>query len=273
MIPLAVTLLVALPLLVLAISFLFKKRFAAAGRLFLIHSLAPSLLDAGSFSVRGFHLLLDRLNAFDIRVGTLAEAIESKNIAAITFDDGYDDIMQIAPYLAEKGIPIMIFIPTATIGRRNQWDNFLIAGRRQHLDEEQIRNLAAGGVAFGSHGHRHIDLTTLSSVQVTDELQTSREILQELTGQPIEYLTYPFGKYNRRVVEIAPEVGFRDALLSEPGKWRPFMRGRIALGRFDSTISIDASLRPGLLSGAQYLKCLIIGSFSHLTPLLQRFKL
>ncbi len=190
---------------------------------------------------------------------------------ALTFDDGYDDLMQLLAVISQRGIPITVFVPTAFIGKSNSWDNFLNRNQRRHLSETQIKQLAAAGVEFGSHTHSHCDLSRLSDAAIEHELRESKRILESLTDREVRYIGYPFGRCDNRVVAIAKKLGYRNGFWSAPHKSDGFNFGRTALNRFDSPITIRAKLWPGLLSGAEYLKCLVINRFSHLTPLVARF--
>jgi len=162
-------------------------------------------------------------------------------------------------------------VPTAFIGDWNSWDNFLLRNRRRHVSQLQIKELAAAGVEFGSHSHRHGDLTRLSDDGIEAELRESKKILETLTGREVKYVAYPFGRSNERVLAVARKLGYRVGLQSRPQRTDGFSAGRTPLNRFDTELTIGAKLQPGVLSGCEYLKTRIIARFSALTPLMARF--
>jgi hypothetical protein len=269
---LVIGILVGIPLLALIVSPLFRGKLRAGGRVFALHSLRPLRSDSSAISVASFERLVETVRNRGLRIGSIGEAVNDSGVVAITFDDGYDDLLLILPYLVAQRIPITVFMPTAVIGKTNCWDSLFTAGRRRHLDELQIKQLAAAGVRFGAHTHRHVDLTLLSDQQIEQELTESRRILRLLTGQAVDYLAYPFGNWNSRVVAIARKAGFANGLTTTPAHIRAgeFNVGRIAVNRFDNWLTLTAKVQPNIFSGAEYLKSLIISRLSHLTPIYLR---
>jgi len=142
--------------------------------------------------------------------GGLPPSTGAKKRFLLSFDDGYESVFHNAlPILSEVGYQGMVFIPTGCIGRYNDWDNQLLGRRFRHLDRGMIRELVANGWLIGSHGITHSDMTALNPETLRRELTESRIELQDLTGNPIEWLAFPFGRYNRDVVAAAYEAGYK----------------------------------------------------------------
>jgi peptidoglycan/xylan/chitin deacetylase (PgdA/CDA1 family) len=272
MIKLLLAVFVLIPFAALLLSPLLKQKLHAGGRVFVLHSTRPSFSEISSTSPRQLLCFLDLVSSFGLRFGSLQEALEDDSCVALTFDDGYDDLLNVWPLLRERGVPATIFLPTRFIGLANNWDNMISAGKRRHLSADQVKELVDEGAVFGSHSHNHRDLTTLSSQEVLEDLTTSRKLLEDLTLQHVEYLAYPFGKTNSRITALAREAGFRYAFGSEPGGRGAYYRGRIPLGRLDNSLTFGSKLNLDLLSGAEVLKSYVIGAFSHLTPASSRLK-
>lgn len=262
-----------LPLIALAVSFFLKEHLHASGRIFLLHSVKPSYSEISSVSPDQLREFLDLVDDADLQFASLDQALVDPGKVAVTFDDGYDDFMEVWPLLRDRGVPVTIFIPTDFIGQANSWDNFLTSGKRIHLSADKLGLLSQEGVTFGSHGRSHRDLTTLTTEEINEELVASRKVLAELTGQRIDYIAWPFGKHDPQIARLAVETGYVCGFCSEPKGRGGFTCGRIPLGRLDNSISFAAKLSPELLSGAEYLKCLLIGAFSHLTPAVRHLKL
>jgi peptidoglycan/xylan/chitin deacetylase (PgdA/CDA1 family) len=263
--------LVGIVSLTILLSPVFCRRFRMYGRILSLHSLQPRFLDVGAVSVETLRFVISGSRCLGLRIGTIEEATRREDTIAITFDDGYDDILQVLPLLTEHRIPTTVFVPTALIGKTNSWDNFLLKNKRRHLSDDQIKQLAATGVEFGSHSHWHSDLSRLKDEAIEEELRESKNILEALTGREVKYVAYPFGSRNRRVSEIARRLGYHAGLWSSPRAADGFSVGRTPLNCFDTELTINAKLSPGILSGAEYLKSLIISCFSQLTPLTTRF--
>ena len=258
-------------LLTILISPVFCRRFHTHGRILALHSLQPKFLDFGAVSAKTLNQVIDGCRNRGLRIGTIEEAILREDTVAITFDDGYDDILQMLPLLGEHRITITVFVPTAFIGKTNSWDSFLLKNKRRHLSEEQIKQLVAAGVEFGSHSHSHCDLSRLKDDAIEEELRKSKNILEALTGREVKYIAYPFGRGDNRVSAIARRLGYQAGIWSSARVADVFNVGRTPLNRFDTQLTINAKLHPGILSGSENLKSLIISRFSHLTPLIARF--
>ena len=83
-------------------------------------------------------------------------------------------------------------------------------GTEGHLTAEEIREMAASGlIHFGSHTLSHPNLDELDEEALVRELRESKEILEELTGEAIDALAYPGGRYNEAVEKAAKKAGYR----------------------------------------------------------------
>ena len=137
----------------------------------------------------------------------------------IAFDDGYESVYTEAlPVLERLGFKAMVFIPTGYLGRRNDWDHQLLGRKHKHLTRAQLVELDRLGWLIGSHGISHTDLTRLDRVRLREELIRSKGLLSDILGKEVDWVSFPFGRYNRRTVEMALECGYRAALV--PGASR-----------------------------------------------------
>jgi peptidoglycan/xylan/chitin deacetylase (PgdA/CDA1 family) len=136
------------------------------------------------------------------------DQITSRTVV-VTFDDGYADIAESLQLLLKRDATPVVFVPTAYVGRSNDWDYSSRLAPVRHLNVGEIRELADSGVLFGSHGHTHRALTTLTDRAITDELDRSGEILTGLTGVPVTWLSYPFGRCDQRIKRLARQSGYR----------------------------------------------------------------
>lgn len=74
---------------------------------------------------------------------------------------------------------------------------------------EVVKQIADSGHEIGSHGKRHVDLNTLSEQVLTEELNSSREVLENLTGRKITLLRPPNGAYDNKVISVANSLNYR----------------------------------------------------------------
>lgn len=139
---------------------------------------------------------------------------QQRNVV-VTFDDGYEDNYLYAfPILARYGGICTVFVATcyAERGSSLAGDSARAGGQDSRmLSWKQIEEMSACGVEFGSHTVSHVDLTRLAGDELRRELVESRETIRAHTGQPVAFLSYPFGRYNRRVVKAAAEAGYHGA--------------------------------------------------------------
>jgi peptidoglycan/xylan/chitin deacetylase (PgdA/CDA1 family) len=157
---------------------------------------------------------LDWLQAHGYTTVTLAQAYDALAGAGqlpdkpvlLTFDDNYASQWQAAQALDARGMHGVFFVITGQPG----------------LTDDQIRYLAAEGHEIEAHTIHHPDLTTLSDDQLRAELTEPRAKLQALTGQPVDFLAYPYGAYDNRVIAAAHAAGYRGALAAWGGEsWTP----------------------------------------------------
>ena len=97
---------------------------------------------------------------------------------------------------------------------------------------EEIAELQARGVTFGSHTSTHEILTTVSAAQAEQEIVSSREAIQQKLGGSCHLFSYPNGDYSEQVRELVARAGYKFAFLNqEPGVWTrdcdPFLIPRI----------------------------------------------
>src|SRR5919197_1333356 len=129
----------------------------------------------------------------------------------LTFDDGYRSVRDVAwPILRQHALGATTFLVSGCVGATNRWD----ADEAQVplLDAGEVRALHAEGMAFGSHGRTHRALARLPLREAVDELAQSRAELEELLGEPVRFLSYPYSNQNRAVRLAAREAGYEAAV-------------------------------------------------------------
>lgn len=131
------------------------------------------------------------------------------NTVYLTFDDGYDCFYRnVAPFLASLGATATVFVITDFIGKRNDWDIRLSYKPFFHMDRRQIREVSDLGFEIGSHTCSHRDLTRLDRVDVSDELVASKKSVEDMLGKEVKALSFPFGRHNSEVVDLARDAGY-----------------------------------------------------------------
>jgi peptidoglycan/xylan/chitin deacetylase (PgdA/CDA1 family) len=137
---------------------------------------------------------------------------------AITFDDGYLDVLTVAlPILREQGFVATVFLIAGLMGKCRQWPDGADSSCPPFLTWAQAREAGRDNVRFGSHTMTHPDLTTISAAMLEAELGESRRLIEQETGTPTIAFAYPYGRENPRVRRLARETGYRLACTGPVG--------------------------------------------------------
>ncbi len=194
---------------------------------------------------------------------------------SLTFDDGYAELEEILPTLVERfSVRPKVFIPTAYIGQSNSWDYTHFIRRTNHLSRSAITSLSKIGVEFGSHGHSHTDLTGLRISDLKLELRRSKDILEGILNREVTAVSYPFGRCNQAVLEIASQYGYTQGFTMRfPSDDDPSLsHGRIGIYAYDTRLSVARKLGSGFGHDLERIKAGITNRLSGGTVLLNRMR-
>jgi len=129
----------------------------------------------------------------------------------LTVDDATADCVE--PLREAAGWRPQLFVPTAELGGSAHW----IAGEPVST-WEQVEELAAAGVAIGSHTRRHRRLSQLAGPLREVELVGSLADLRERLPQALAAIAYPNGDYDDAVCEAARAAGYELGFTTEKGR-------------------------------------------------------
>ncbi len=153
----------------------------------------------------------------------LATGKDPQKTLLLTFDDGYkDNYLHAFPILKQFGLRATIFVTTGFIGE--QADLYFSRLPRpytpeaidQSLSAEEIKEMEAYGIEFGSHTHTHPRLTTLNKEQLLHELSHSRAILEQILFKKVTSFCYPYGDVNEYVIEAVRAAGYAVGVVTPP---------------------------------------------------------
>ncbi len=85
------------------------------------------------------------------------------------------------------------------------------------LNWDEVKELSQNNIEIGSHGLSHKKFSELDERELVTELTDSKKIIEEKIGKKIDYLSYPYGDYNQKVVAVAGKTGYSFAVTIRDG--------------------------------------------------------
>jgi len=169
-------------------------------------------------------------------------------LVAITFDDGYLNLHAHAlPLLAEFGIPATVFLVAGHLGGESAWDAAEGDSPLPLLGLAQLREMAAAGIEFGSHGMTHAHLAGLAAPAACAEVTSSKQRLEDALGTPCRSFAYPYGEHTPELRRLVREAGYELACATQLGVVRPhpdwFALPRVNIRRYSLLPRFWAKLR------------------------------
>lgn len=118
-----------------------------------------------------------------------------KKIIALTFDISWGDkrTEPILKVLEEKGVT------KATFFLSSPWSK---------THPEIVKKIVDVGFEVGSHGHKHVNYSSLSDDEIRKQIQTAHQILSDVTKKTPNLIRLPNGDFDKRVLKIANELHY-----------------------------------------------------------------
>jgi peptidoglycan/xylan/chitin deacetylase (PgdA/CDA1 family) len=140
----------------------------------------------------------------------------------ITFDNGYASQYKNAlPVLKQLG----------WVGVENLQVNGL-SPADGGLSDAQVRGLIGAGWELDAAGLSQADLTVLDAAQLNSEVASARQTLRSRYGVPVNWFSYPSGRYDPTVVASVRQAGYVGATTGSPG-WASPQADRFRLPRLE----------------------------------------
>lgn len=129
-------------------------------------------------------------------------------VPEITFDDGHASQYSSAlPVLEQHGTRAIFFVIASWVGCQPQTMNW-----------NQLRELHALGHQVQSHSLTHPMLTHCPDAELQKELSGSRRKIEDQLGAPVDAISIPNGRWNKRVLQACIEAGYKRVFTSD--SWR-----------------------------------------------------
>ena len=179
----------------------------------LYHHVSSSTPASTSISPETFKSHMEYLDAHHtvVSLQDVVSAIQHnttlpENAVAITFDDGYANILDNAhPILADLGFPYTVFINPDEIG----------VGPKQ-LTWEQVIAMHNDGVVFANHTLDHLHMLNGEQAmgerawleKVWQNVESAEKKIEDKLDISLKYLAYPFGEYNTALANKLKAEGY-----------------------------------------------------------------
>jgi peptidoglycan/xylan/chitin deacetylase (PgdA/CDA1 family) len=165
-------------------------------------------------------------------------ALPEKSVL-VTFDDAYESLLGNAlPILKRFSAPAVVFAPTQFVGTTNLFDHGVEPIERI-ADWKTLADLEDAGISVESHGYSHRSFSSLSSIQIQQELEFSRDAIRKNLGKDSRMFAFPYGDCgaDSAAVESAiKQAGYDMAFLYGGGAFdsrqmhSPLFLPRLAMG-------------------------------------------
>lgn len=151
----------------------------------------------------------------------------------ITLDDGYQNNYSHAfPILQRYDARAVIYPIQNDLGRKGvSWPGATEQTPADMMTKDQLREMAEAGIELGSHLLHHKRLTEMTAAEQQEELEQSRAGLEVLQGEPVLSIAYPYGAYDKTVLERTRAAGYQFGVTTEPGT-NPAGSDPLRLNRF-----------------------------------------
>lgn len=129
-----------------------------------------------------------------------------KKSVIMYFDEGFKDIyLNAYPIFKKYKLPFVLFITTDFMNQK-----------QLYLNWEEIRK-TTDLAEIGSHGVTHRDFVDLTDEELKKELLESGEKIKKEIGKKPIALSFPHGKYNRKIKNLVQETGYKFAVTTKRG--------------------------------------------------------
>ena len=188
--------------------------------------------------VRQMDILLRQAKPIASSVESLPD--RAGHFAAVTFDDGLEDILVNAlPELRKRGIPATVFVISGMLGKKRTWEH--LGGEDTSdvsvITQEQLLALPSGLVEIGSHSVTHAFLPKLDREKAWTELRESREMLEKLLDREVRLFAFPYGESNTYLNDACLRAGYTRIFTGLPvlaySQPREFVTGRVVTSPMD----------------------------------------
>lgn len=138
--------------------------------------------------------------------------VKGRNIV-LTFDDGFANLMEIAPLINKYNIKPAVFV----LSDPEHADRAELNNQEKLLTIEEIKILRESGWTIGCHSATHANFSSLNREEIKKQIIDSKSRLEGNLGFKIDFFAYPKGIFSYNIINIVKEGGYKAAFSTLPG--------------------------------------------------------
>ena len=189
----------------------------------------------------------------DLRALVLDRKPIQGKFVLVTFDDGYYSLYKYAqPVMAQYGFVATLFLSTAYIGKQYGLNDFYFVGDDRQLTWDEIRSLSENGWSIQSHGNNHFKMNGLDKPSLIQEITSSKAAIESHLGKLVDSFAFPYGLYNKMVLDQLAAAGYKMAYSVHSGLLRPGSNKmrvpRIEINNMDTMDTFKTKVSTGYIS-------------------------
>ncbi|NMM55419.1 polysaccharide deacetylase family sporulation protein PdaB [Paenibacillus aquistagni] len=119
-----------------------------------------------------------------------------KKLIALTFDISWGETrtQPILDILEQKGV---------------KKSTFFLSSPWSKTHPDLVKKIVDAGYEIGSHGHKHVNYSSLSDDEIRKQISTAHQILTDMTGKEPNLIRMPNGDFDKRVLTIAEQLNYK----------------------------------------------------------------
>ncbi|SFS84101.1 polysaccharide deacetylase family sporulation protein PdaB [Marininema halotolerans] len=118
-----------------------------------------------------------------------------KKQLALTFDISWGE---------ERAGPILDILERKGVKKAT----FFLSSPWVETHPDIVKRISDMGYEIGSHGHRHVNYSTLSEEEIKTQISKAHQILSKATKKEPNLIRFPNGDFDKRVLKVARDLGY-----------------------------------------------------------------
>lgn len=129
--------------------------------------------------------------------------VPATRIVTTSWDDGDSLDLRVGELLSLRNLPGTFYIPVKGHVKSRH--------RYERMQSSEMLELHSQGFEIGGHGISHPNLAACGAGQLTLEIESCKQRLEDVLGERVSMFAYPRGRHNQKVIASLKLAGFTGA--------------------------------------------------------------